>query len=247
MSSVIGLPVATMLLASLIVALGIAVQASIGFGLALIAAPLLYLLDPQLVPAPLIMTAWTLSLWIVCREWQVIEFTHFRAAFAGRMIGAPLAAIVAVTVSQVVFDFVFGFLVLLAVALSLLHKTIEPDRRSVFFAMTASGFMGTISGIDGPPLALLYQNMDSARLRANLAFMFLLGTTISLVMLSTVGRFGMTEFRSGVILHAGVVLGILSSGVLKRKLAKTKVRPLLLGLCALSSLLVLGRAITSLL
>jgi len=86
-----------------------------------------------------------------------------------------------------------------------------------------------------------------SRLRANLAFMFLFGTTISLVMLSTVGRFGMTEVRYGMVLHLGVMLGILVSGVLRRKLAQTKVRPLLLGLCALPALLVLARGISTLL
>jgi uncharacterized membrane protein YfcA len=46
--------VVALLLAGLVVAVGALVQGTVGFGLALVAAPLLAILDPALVPVPLL-------------------------------------------------------------------------------------------------------------------------------------------------------------------------------------------------
>src|SRR5690606_33199689 len=115
-----------LLLAVLIVALGTAVQASIGFGLAMIAAPLLLLIDPALVPGPVIVTALVLSLWVAWLDRAAIDLRHFKVAIAGRLVGTPPAALLLGSVSAATFDLVFGALVLVAVALSLWRGRIEP-------------------------------------------------------------------------------------------------------------------------
>ena len=231
-----------MLLAVAIVALGTAVQASIGFGLAMIAAPLLLLIDRALVPGPLIAAALVLVLWMAFRERGAIDLSHFRAGVIGRIAGTPPAALLMGTMSAAAFDIVFGVLVMLAVAISLMHPHIRPTPRSVFFATAASGFMSTISSIGGPPLALVYQNAQGPALRANLAMLFIFGCTISLLALSLVGRFGLLELGYAGLLSAGVGLGVLASGPLQRHMDRRAVRPYLLGLCFVSASLVLVRA-----
>ena len=49
-------------LAALVILVGSYVQSSIGFGLAIISAPLLFALDPLYVPGPVTVCALTLSL-----------------------------------------------------------------------------------------------------------------------------------------------------------------------------------------
>lgn len=52
------MPLTSVILASgLVVALGALVQGAVGYGMALVAAPLLVLFDPALVPVPLILLA----------------------------------------------------------------------------------------------------------------------------------------------------------------------------------------------
>lgn len=230
-------------LAVLIVAFGTAVQASIGFGLAMIAAPLLMLIEPAFVPGAMIAIALALSLWMVWDDRHAIDLSNFKAALAGRLLGTPPAVLLLGSVSAATFDLVFGALVLLAVLMSLAHPNLRPTPWKVFFATLASGFMGTISGIGGPPLALVYQNASGPHLRANLAVIFVLGTSISLIGLALIGRFGRVDLGYSAVLLVGIVIGILCRDPVKRRVDKSAARPYLLGLCSLSALAVLVRAL----
>lgn len=228
--------------AVLVMAFGTAVQAALGFGLALVAAPLLHLIDPVFVPGPVILCVWTLSLWVLWQEHHALDTGQLPLVISGRLLGALLATAILGVVSAATFDLLFGALVLLAVVLSVLHPQMEATPRAVFFATFASGFMGTLSSIGGPPLALVYQNAAVSRLRANLALVFLVGSSISMLLLAVVGRFGVRELVFGLWLQLGVLAGIAVSGPLRRRLQPGKVRPLLLLLCTLAALVILGRA-----
>lgn len=232
-------------LALVIMGFGTAVQAALGFGLALVAAPLLHLIDPLFVPGPVILCVWTLSLWVFWQERHAVDWGQLPLVISGRLVGALLAAALLGLVSVRVFDFLFGVLVLLAVLLSVIHPRVQVTPRTVFIATLASGFMGTLSGIGGPPLALVYQNVEIIRLRANLALVFLVGASLSLLLLALVGRFGLRELQLGLGLQAGVLAGIVCSLPLRRRLDPRVVRPLLLVLCTLAALLILWRALAS--
>ena len=92
-------------------------------------------------------------------------------------------------------------------------------------------------------MALVYQNTRGSELRANLAVLFILGCTMSLTALALVGRFGLGDIQIAGVLMIGVVLGVACAKPLTRLVDKTTARPYLLGLCCLSALGVMGRAI----
>ena len=110
-----------------LVAIGSCIQASVGFGLGLIAAPLLFLIYPPLVPGPLMASSVALTLLIAFREREAIDFAGLGFAFAGRIVGTLVAALVWITLPSENFDFVFAGLVLLGVALSLSSLRIDPN------------------------------------------------------------------------------------------------------------------------
>jgi uncharacterized protein len=229
-------------LAILVVAVGTAIQASIGFGLAMISAPLLVLIEPEFVPGAMIGISLMLAIWMTWDDRHAVDWSALKAAVAGRLIGTPPAALLVGTASAATFDLVFGMLVLLAVGISLWRSDIRPTPRTIFFATIAAGFMGTISGIGGPPQALVYQNASGAELRGNLSALFMVGTGISLAALAVMGRFGPADLAYTAVLMVGIVIGVLCREPVKRRLDRTAARPWLLGLCALSALAVLGRA-----
>lgn len=231
------------LLAAAIVALAAALQTLIGFGLAIVAAPLLALLDRSYVPGPLIAAGTCLALIMAVRERQAIDLAGVRAAVAGRVVGAVPAGIALCVASQATFDLLFSGLVLAAVGSSLLQREIRPTGRAIFAAGVASGFMGTITSIGGPPVALVYQSARGPRLRATLAGMFLIGSVVSLVALAAVGRFGAAELLRAALLVPGVVVGAISARPLLRRFDRRATRPLVLALSAGSALLVLARAL----
>jgi uncharacterized membrane protein YfcA len=231
------------LVAICIVTLGTAVQASVGFGLGLIAAPLLALIDPAFVPAPVLLVAVILATLMAYRERWAIDLRGLKMAIAGRLVGAAPAAVSVKLLSAAAFEALFGVLVLAAVGISLVRREIQPTPRAVFMAGIASAFMSTAAAIGGPPMALIYQNAQAQRLRATLAALFCIGCIISLVALALVGRVGADEVVRAGVLVPGIPLGLLMAGPVVRILDRNATKPLILTLSSLAALAVLGRAL----
>ena len=222
---------------------GTMLQSTVGFGLGLMAGPLLVLIDRNYVPGPLLFTALILTFAMAWRERHAIDLSGVKYSVLGRVISTPPAAIAVGMVSATTYDIVFGCLILLAVGMSLIHSNIKPTGRNVFLAGIASGVMSTICAIGGPPMALVYQNARGPQLRSTLAGLFFVGCLVSLIALTLVGKFVYTDLlRSGVLI-IGMVLGLIISRPLLNLLDKNSVRPYILGVCTIAALVVMGRAL----
>ncbi len=194
-------------LASGIVAIGATLQGSVGFGLGMVGAPLLILIDPRFVPAPLLCASVVLTLSLTHRERRSIEFSDLKWALIGRIVGVGIAAAFLAVVSGERIALVFGILVLLAVGISVSGIHLKPTSRTLVVAGTLSGFMGTTVSIGGPPMALVYQNQSGPRIRGTLSAYFTVGVAISLTALHFVGRFGTQELLLAAVFLPGVALG----------------------------------------
>lgn len=222
---------------------GTMLQSTVGFGLGLMAGPLLVLIDRNYLPGPMLFTALVLTFAMAYRERHAMDLSGIKFSVLGRVISTPPAAIAVGMVSATTYDLVFGSLILLAVGMSLIHSEIRPTGRNVFLAGIASGVMSTICAIGGPPMALVYQNARGPQLRSTLAGLFFVGCLISLLALSLVGKFVITDlFRSGIMI-IGVLIGLTISRPLINALDSNSVRPYILGVCTISALVVLGRAL----
>ncbi|MFQ5479076.1 MAG: sulfite exporter TauE/SafE family protein [Candidatus Binatia bacterium] len=229
------------LLASLVVAFAACVQGSIGFGSALIAAPLLVLIDPALVPGPLIASGLVLTALLSLRERREVDAGGVARLLVGSVAGTVAAAVLLRRLSDAGFSVVFALLVLLAVALSALGIRVRPTTINITLAGLLSGFMGTTSSIGGPPAALMYQHMPGARLRGTLAVYFLVSSSLALVALAWVGRFGAREASFALVLLPGAVGGYLISGYTTGLLDGGYTRPVVLVLSAAAGISLLLR------
>jgi uncharacterized protein len=79
-----------------IVGVASCVQASLGFGLGLLAAPVLALVDDRLVPGPLLIIALVLTLLVALRERGGLDWGGVKWAVAGRVPGSVLGTIAVV-------------------------------------------------------------------------------------------------------------------------------------------------------
>ncbi|MCH2578148.1 MAG: sulfite exporter TauE/SafE family protein, partial [Pseudomonadales bacterium] len=177
-------------IAVLIIFVGSYVQTSIGFGLAIIAAPLLFFMDPLYVPAPITMCALVLSLANALKHWHFISFAGLKFAILGRIPGTIAGGLLIFWIDQQQLALWLGISVLFAVLLSVGNVVLKPTPGALFSAGFLSGFMGTSSSIGGPPIALVLQHQENDFIRANLAAFFVVSCLLSLIMLTIVGRFG---------------------------------------------------------
>jgi uncharacterized membrane protein YfcA len=135
----------------------------------------------------------------------------------------------------------FAATILVAVAVSASGVYVRPTRRTLVGAGLASGFMGTVAGIGGPPIALVYQRAGGPTLRATLARYFLVGTFVSLPTLVVVGVLGLDELALALVLLPGVAVGFSLSRPLVHRVDKRSIRPLVLLISGASALAVLVR------
>ncbi|MEC9368437.1 MAG: TSUP family transporter, partial [Pseudomonadota bacterium] len=105
-----------------IVCVGAAVQAGIGFGIALVAVPFLALLNPALVPGPLIVAAVCLACMTSWRDWHFIDRSEWVTINAGVMVGTAAGVGVLLVVPPRYIPVLFGTMILTAVAITLFSR-----------------------------------------------------------------------------------------------------------------------------
>jgi uncharacterized protein len=231
------------LAATVVVALGAVLQGTIGFGLGLFGAPLLLLIDPLLVPGPLLGASAVLTLLLTRREWGGVRGGDLGWALGGRLAGTLAALAVLTALPAERLDLLLGGLVLLGVALTASGLHLRPTPRMLLGAGALSGFMGTTTTIGGPPIALVYSRESGPRLRGTLSAFFVVGVMVSVIGLALVGRFGLRELRLAGLLLPGVVVGFVASRHTSTALDRGFLRPAVLGVSAISALVVILRAV----
>lgn len=236
-------PLVQLLAASGVVALGSLLQGTVGFGLGLFAAPLLLLLDPGFVPGPLIVCSGVLTVLLARREWHAVRTADLKWAIGGRVGGTGLALAALATVPAERLEVLFGGLILAAVGLTADGVRLRPGPRVLLGAGAVSGFMGTITAVGGPPIALVYQHESGPRIRGTLSAFFVAGVLLSVAGLAAIGRFGPAELLWGALLLPGTLLGYFVSRFTVRGLNEAWLRPAVLAVAGASALAVVLRAL----
>jgi uncharacterized protein len=226
---------------TLIVAAAAALQAGTGMGMALLAAPLLLLVDRSLVPGPMLCATMVLSIAVVCRERSAIDHKLLGVAFLGLAIGCVIGAITLAVLTGINLAKVFGAIILLIVLLSVLGLQIRASTPSLLLGGTASGILGTMFGVHGPPIAIVLQHEPPERLRATLCAFFAVGCGMSLVLLAVIGSFGVSGIELGLVLLPGVGIGFACGPFLGRMLNRQRARIAVLTISTLSAVALLLR------
>jgi uncharacterized membrane protein YfcA len=228
-------------LASLAVAAGAMIQGSIGFGLNVVAAPILVLIDTHFVPGPALAAAVVLTILIVRRDRAGIDRAGFGWLFVGRFPASVVAALAVAALPEAGIAIALASMVLVAVVMSVLGWRLRRTPRTLVGVGAVSGVMATISSIGGPPVAMLYQDARGKELRGTLSAILGIGALVSMLLLAAVGRFGRDEIFVSLILLPGVILGFVSSRWTARWLDRGFVRPAVLALSAGSAIAAIVR------
>ena len=222
---------------------GSVVQGSIGFGMAVVSAPILLLVNPLFVPGPMLLAAMVLVILMSLRNRRDVIVPDIALATVGRIAGTVPAAYAIGMLTPATFEILFAVLVMLGVVLSLAGWHVRRTRPNVVLAATLSGFIGTVSSIGGPAMALVYQHEKAPQIRGTLSVIFTIGTVISIAGLWWAGRFGPIELMLGLLLMPGVLVGFLLSRYTAGRLDEAHTRPALLAISALSAMLILVRVL----
>jgi uncharacterized membrane protein YfcA len=230
-----------LLLANAVVLLACVVQASVGLGFAMIAVPMLVLIDSNYAPGPSLFVMMFLSAAMVTEGRKDIDFHGFRALLPGLLAGTVAGAIAARAISPALFEVVFGSLVLTALVVGRTHYSPPTSPVVLGAGGFAAGLMGTVSGMHGPPLAIVYRHSEPAQARATIALVLVIAGLQSLVSLHFVGRFGVYEVLAGLWLLPGLIVGYGLSILARNRIPEGVARTLMILIAATSGMILLGR------
>ena len=210
----------------------------------LIAAPILAVLDPDLVPGPAIVAAVTLTILVAYRERASIDRRGVGYALTGRVPGTVAGALLIASIPDRGVTVTVGCAVLLAVALNLSGIRFRPNKPTLLIAGAVSGFASTVSSVGGPPMAVVYANEPGPVIRGTLSFIFVIGGAMSLAALIIVGDFGRREALLSLVLLVPGSLGFLLSKRLAVKVDQGTTRNAVLVVAVLGAVTALGKALT---
>ena len=222
--------------------LGAILQASTGLGAGLVIVPLLALVSLIFVPGPLVLASMALSGLMAYQGRREIDGRGLPLLLSFLFVGVVLGAYSISAIPAQRAGIAFGVLVLIAVVVSAAMPRLERSVPVAVGAGVSSGFMGAISGIGAPILALLYQHEKPRVLRATLGFIFFLSSIAILVCLHFAGRFGWQETWLGLALVPGYVLGFLVAPPIARLLDRGNSRFAVLFISSLSAIVLIARS-----
>lgn len=227
----------------LAVFIGAIVQGGVGFGLGLIAAPVLTMLNPGVMPGAIQVVNFTLPLFTLAVEWRKVDWRGLGFALLGRLPGTVIGGFVVVYVSVHTLGVLVGVMVLIAVGLTARALSVPRNGATLATAGFVSGVTGTATGIGGPPIGLVYQSAKGPQIRATLAMFFALSAAQSLAVLAFVNRLPGEALATGAALLVPMIAGFLVSGPLRRYLDGGKVRAAILIVAAVSALVLIGHSV----
>ncbi len=229
--------------ANVAVMLGAILQASTGLGAGLIIVPLLALVSLIYVPGPLVLASMALSGLMAWQGRREIDGRGMPLLLFFLFVGVALGALSIAAIPAQRAGIAFGVLVLIAVAVSASTPRLPRNLPVAVGAGMSSGFMGAISGIGAPILALLYQHETPRVLRATLGFIFFLSSISILICLHFAGRFGWAETWLGLWLVPGYIVGFLVAPPIARLLDRGNSRRAVLIISSLSAVVLIARSL----
>jgi uncharacterized protein len=136
---------------------------------------------------------------------------------------------------------VLAGVVLVGVALTSTGWIPVPHRRNLMLAGATSGVLGTATSIGGPPMALVWQNTTGARLRGTMSGFFLVGSLMSIAVLTLTGAVDGRTVSSFAVLMPAVVIGYGLSRLVNHLLDRQRQRWIAIAISAVGAIVLIIR------
>lgn len=222
---------------------GAVVQSTIGFGMAVVAAPFVVLVAPELMPAALLVPSLTLPVILLTHGDRDIAWRPLGWAVGARTLFTPLGVAVVAWFSPSAIAALVGVLILVTVALSVRTIELRATPRNAAVAGAVSGVSGTAAAIGGPFFALVLQHERPARVRSTLAAFFVVGSLLGLGGLALGHELATDQLLAGLVWVPFALAGYVLAAPVRARVDTERFRRFVLGFCVIASVTVIARAV----
>ena len=233
------------IIAALIIFIGCGIQTALGFGMGLLAAPIIVMFKPEWVPVSLIFCALLLCVMNAWNQRDAVDMRLMIIPMIFRIPGTILGIWLLIYIDIFWFKILVASAVLIGVLGSYRISIFQPTPVNLSIAALLSGFLGTTTSIGGPTMALAMQFAEPRIARANLSLFFTYGCILSMIAYALSGILAYELIYIGASFLPFVYLGVHYGKKLRPFVDNGKFRPLLLSLCSLAALIVFAGAFIS--
>lgn len=230
-------------ISALVLLFGCWLQTALGFGMAVVATPIIVIIKPEWVPVVLSITALHLSAVNAWNQRDALHFTDMAVPVLTRIPGTMAGIWLLMQLNARWLQILVALCVLLAVFISLSSKQFKATPASLGWAGFISGIMGTTTAIGGPPMALVMQHGDPRTVRANLSLYFTYSCMVSLAGYAMAGMLSWNLLLVSISFVPCALTGFFWGIHARGYIDGGKFRPLLLVLCSCSACLALVTAL----
>lgn len=228
----------------LLIIFGAITQSAIGIGFG-IPACFLVLLDPSMVPSCIVLMGSFLALSNGILSFKDVIKIDLMYSYSGRVVGSLIAMpLIFLTIGTKYYLFIFGILLLTVTYLSAKKWNIIATKKNITLAAIASGLMGTLIGIGGPPMAIVYQNSSAKNVVATLNMFFGIGALFSVLLFVYFDLINLPEVMKSIYLSPALIIG---TYIGRKKTIKEFVgrnlKSLIIAVCFISALVIIFDAI----
>jgi uncharacterized protein len=236
-------PTTFFVVSGIAVALGALVQGGVGLGLGVVAAPVVTLLDPALMPGSMLVAGAILPVLILAQEARHTDWPGVSWALCGRLAGTAVGVWLVTTVPVQALGILVGVAVLAVIAATSLGSDLPRNRWTLIAAGVVSGTTGTATSIGGPPVALLYQREQGARVRASLSLFLCVGNSLAIAALALAGHMPGRDVEAGLIFLACAAVGLAAAAGFRRFLDAGRIRAAVLVTAAASAIILIAHSL----
>lgn len=161
------------------------IRSAFGFGEALVAVPLLALLMPVEVAAPLaVLVSITVAVLVVVQDWHHVQVRSAGWLIFSTLFGIPLGLLVLTTVAEAIVKAILAVVIIGFSTYCLVSRRqieLKNDRLAWLFGF-AAGVLGGAYGMNGPPLVIYgaLRRWSPEHFRATLQGYFLLASVVGM-------------------------------------------------------------------
>lgn len=224
----------------ILIIFGAIAQSAIGLGFG-IPACFLVLLEPSMVPSCIILMGTFLAFSNALLSLKDIIKVDLIYAYFGRLIGSFMAMpLIFLTLGTKNYLIIFGTLLLVATYMSIKKWNIVANKKNITIAGTISGLMGTLTGIGGPPMALVYQNSSARKVVATLNMFFGVGALFSVILFIYYDLINLPEVMKSIYLSPALIIGTyVGRREMVKKFVDKNLKNLIIAVCFVSAFVII--------
>lgn len=190
---------ATTILVLAVLFLATFIRSALGFGEALVAVPLLALVLPVQVVAPIaVLVSITVAAFVLIKDWREVHLHSAGRLIVSTMLGIPLGLLLLKTVPESIVKAILGSFIIGFALYSLAGRKpqLETDRLAPLFGFVA-GVLGGAYGMNGPPLVIygVLRRWTPVQFRATLQGYFLVASLVGVAGYAVTGLWTRTVTR----------------------------------------------------